>query len=594
MSTIRRSFWLIGPERRRKFLLVGLLGLLMSGLEAVAAVMVFVLLGLVLQPGEIPEFPILGKVDQYFPQASYEQLVIWFAAAFGTFYVLRASLFIAQQYVLARVSENTGALLAHTLLDGYLSMPYAFHLDRNSAEVMRNAYDSVQQVVNLVLKPVATLFAELILIVALIAVLVVASPVATALAVILLSLSLLITFAFVQPRLKRLGVRRQQAAHSAIKHIQQGLGALRDIKILGRERSFSNSFKRARSGMARVEYRRALLISVPRVSIETIFLAFVVLVLVWSVTQDSVETVLPTLGLFAYAGMRLQPSVQRVASSLNSLRFAQAAVDELSADFRALQSSVAVRDREETDPDPLPFEDEIGFDGVTFKYREDLVPAISEVNLTIRRGESVGIAGRTGGGKTTFLDLLCGLLSPSEGKITVDGFSIADRTRAWQRNIGVVHQSSFLIDDTVRSNVAFGLPEQEIDDESLWLALEMAEISDFVKTLPEGGLTLVGERGIKLSGGQRQRIALARALYRRPNLLVLDEGTSALDNTTEAKVMSNLSALPGKATVVIVAHRLTTIMRCDRIVFFEDGRITGIGDFEDLRRSNPNFRTMAT
>lgn len=593
IGTIRRAFALMGSGRRRKFAVVALLALAVSGLEAAAALLVLLLLRLLLNPGEVPELPVVGDLRGFFPEASYEQLIIGFAVLFAIFFLVRAIAFLAQQYAVSRVAENTGVLLAHRLLDGYLSMPYDFHLRRNSAELIRNAYDNVQELVRSIYEPVAILVAETALILVMLVILIIVSPTATLLVAAILGVTVLVTFAVVQPSLKRFGAQRQSAASAAMRHLQQGLGALRDIKVLGRERLFSSSFRRARSEMAHAQYWRAALAYTPRVSIETAFLVFVLLLLVLAVVQDSMEGVLSTLGLFAYAGLRIQPSLQKVANALNNVRFAQAAVDDLSSDMELLDVSLAERDEIDQDPTPLPFQDAIQFEDVAFRYQTDGEPALERIDLTISRGESIGVAGHTGGGKTTLLDLLCGLLLPSEGRITVDGIDIANSVRAWQRNIGVVHQTSFLLDDTVRRNVAFGVPDDEINMTSVRRALAAAEVDDFVDRLSDGLDTLVGERGVRLSGGQRQRITLARALYREPKLLVLDEGTSALDNATEARVIANLAGLSGQLTLVMVAHRLSTIMRCDRIVFVEDGRISGIGTFEELKRDNPTFRALA-
>lgn len=593
LQVLRRAFSLVGPARRRKFGLVGVLAVVVSGLEAAAAILILFLLNLVLNPGEIPSLPVFGDPRAVLGSVTYENLVVGFGIVFAVFFLLRGAAFLLQQYAVARLSENTGVLLAHELVDGYLSMPYEFHLGRNSAELIRNAYDNVQQVVQLVFKPLAMLFAESVLVLALLTVLLVTSPLATVGAAVLLTLTIATAFAFVQPRLKRLGHQRQVGARGAIQHIQQGLGGLRDIKIAGRERAFSASFRRARAEMAIAGYWKAALAQVPRVTIEIVFLGFVLTVLVVAVTKDAVEEVLSTLGLFAYAGLRMQPSLQKIARSLNDLRYAEAPVTELADDLALLQSSIRERDRGDKHVAPLQFREEIRFEDVSFRYPGAARLALDGVDLRIPCGTSLGIAGKTGDGKSTLLDLLCGLLLPTEGRVTVDGVDVALHTRAWQRNIGVVHQSSFLIDDTLRRNVTFGIPDKEIDEEAVRFAIEMVELAELVEGLPDGLDTVVGERGVRLSGGQRQRVTLARAIYRRPRLLVLDEGTSALDNTTERRILANLIRLGADVTLVMVAHRLTSVMHCDRIVFLDAGRVSGIGTYEELRRENAAFRAMA-
>lgn len=594
VETLRKALALIGPDRRRRFGLVALLALLVSGLEAISALLVLALMKFVLEPGVIPELPLIGDPRGVLPVESYQSLVLAFSAVFGAFFLLRGGVFLFQQYALSRVTENTGVLLADRLVDGYLSMPYEFHLTRNSAELIRNAYDNVQQLVRGVFMPMAQLFAEAVLVIVMLGVLLVASPVATVTVALLMALTVGLTFMSVQPRLKRLGEQRHQGARSSLQHLQQGLGGLRDIKILHREHSFTQSFVRARRQMAQAQYWRAALRYVPRVSIETVFLLFVLGALAIATLQESTESILSTLGLFAYAGLRVQPSLQKIANGLNDLRYSEAPVNELSRDLGMLDAHLEERDRTDEDLTPLPFEESVRFDDVSFRYAGADEDALRDIDLEIRRGESIGIAGATGGGKTTLVDLFCGLLLPTEGRITVDGVDLSVHNRAWQRNIGVVHQSSFLTDDTLRRNVAFGSDEEDVDDEGVLQALERAELGGLVDTLPDGLDTMVGERGVRLSGGQRQRVTLARALYRRPSVLVLDEGTAALDNNTEARVMENLQELRGEVTILMVAHRLSTIRRCDRILFLDEGRLAGCGTYEELKATNASFRAMAT
>lgn len=589
-GTLGKAFSLIDGDRRRRFAIIGVFAVIVSGLEAISAVLILVLMRLVLEPGDLPPLPLLGDVEDLFGGISYEEAVVGFAVTFGVFYAFRSIAFLAQSYAVARVAENTGALLAKRLVAGYLSMPYSFHLRRNSAELIRNAYDNVQQVQNAVFAQFGAVLAEIVMVLVLLAVLLIASPMATFVVVVLMVIAFSLVMVVVQPRLKRLGRERNAAAKSAIQHMQQGLGGVRDVKILGREREFAESFTRARLRMARPQYLRSTLLSVPRIVIEASFLGFILIVLVVAVIRDQATEILATLGLFAYAGLRLQPSVQSIARALNSIRFAEAAVDDLGADLRMLgdwgpRETSAVR--------RSPFAASIAFDDVSFSYGDE-VQALSNVTCTLSAGQSIGISGASGGGKTTFVDILCGLLDPTHGRLLVDGRDVAGRIRAWQQNIGAVHQSSFLIDDTLRGNIAFGVPDGEVDDARVKEAVRLAELDEVVAHLPEGLATYVGERGVRLSGGQRQRVTIARAVYRNPGLLVLDEGTSALDNATEAKVIDNLQELRGNTTLVMIAHRLSTIRNCDRILYFEGGRIAADGTYDELLSSCDGFRSLVT
>lgn len=593
--TLQEALQLIGPERRRNFGFVGLLAVLVSALEVIAALMVFVLMQLILEPGQAPDVPVVGDLTRFLPRSSFEELTLWFSAVFGIFMIIRSVAFLVQQYALGRVAEHAGLVLADRLFQGYLSMPYQFHLRRNSAELIRNSYDNVGQVVGSVFNPLATLFAEVVLVVAMLAALLVASPSATATAAVFMLLTVAVTFAVVQPRLTQLGRLRQDAASSALQHLQQGLGGLRDVKILGREETFAASFRDARADMARAEYLRGMFAYVPRVSIETAFIALVLGAIVIAATRGQLDDVLATVGIFAYAGLRIQPSLQKISISLNNLRYAEAAVADLRQDLEQLDASVQERLAATGSSQPeLTFDHAIRFVDVNFRYSGANSETLSDINLLIPKGSSVGICGSTGSGKTTLVDLLCGLLEPTQGVVMVDGHALIDNPRSWHRRLGVVHQSSFLVDDTLARNIAFGVPQDKIDHQALLVALEVACLEELVAGLPDGLDTAVGERGVRLSGGQRQRIALARAVYRRPDLVVLDEGTSALDNTTESSVVSRLARLDPGVTLVMVAHRLSTIRRCDQIIFLEAGRISGVGAYESLLETSPAFRAMAT
>lgn len=599
-QTLRRASQLLNPRQRRSFVLVGALALAVSVLEALAAVLVLVLLKLVVEPEGILVLPVVGDLARFFPNVPRADLVAGFGIVFAAFFVLRAGVFLGQQYAMSRVSQTTGTEISHRLLHAYLHAPYQFHLRRNSAESMRNVYENVQRLVGSTFVPIATIFAESFMVGLMLVVLLIADPVSTLFAAAVLGLAVVVVLLIVQPRLKQLGRTRQIASRDAIQHVQQGLQGIRDIKVAGCEDAFSLVFRRARSKLARTEYVRATLSYVPRVVIESSFLLFIVGVLVLNLYADAGGGLISTLGLFAYAGMRMQPSLQKIANNLNNIRFGQAVVDELFDDFAELgvTGAAGLVVPEPSAPDdvvPLSFVEELRLDSVGFTYASGTRQVLSGLSLSIRPGESVGVAGHTGCGKSTLLDLVCGLIEPTSGRITVDGVDIGRDSRAWHRTIGVVHQQSFLTDDTVRRNIALGVPDDEVDDETLQQAVDASALAPVIAELEHGVDTHLGERGIRLSGGQRQRVALARALYRRPRLLMLDEATSALDNATEHQIIANIEGFgDGGMAVIAVAHRMRTIMSCDRVVFLSDGRLAGTGTFDELRDSNAEFAAMST
>jgi ATP-binding cassette, subfamily B, bacterial PglK len=342
--------------------------------------------------------------------------------------------------------------------------------------------------------------------------------------------------------------------------------------------------------LARANYRRGLWSQLPSTLIELSLLAFILIFFTSSVILEiGTEATLPILGLFAYAALRLLPSLQKIVKGLNDLRYSAAPLEDLVEDLEATTAHMG----SSTEIEALRFQDEITFEGVDFTYEGAASPSLRGVDLRVSSGELIGICGPTGGGKTTFVDLMTGLLHPTAGRIMVDGQDLRTQWRAWQLNLGVVPQMGFLIDDSLRRNIALGVPDDEVDNEALKEAIDLAQLAAFVDALPEGLDTQVGERGVRISGGQRQRIAIARALYRRPSVLVFDEGTSALDTATEAELMSAVRALRGRHTIVLVAHRLSTVRASDRVVFIDHGAIAGVGSFDTLARENDRFRALA-
>ena len=339
--------------------------------------------------------------------------------------------------------------------------------------------------------------------------------------------------------------------------------------------------------MARARYLQAAAKEAPRVVLETCLVLFILGFLgVSLLLQGGALAALPTLGLFGYAAVRLQPSLNDVLVALNSLKFAGAGIDALYDDLELVSAAPA---RDEV-VQARPLRHSLVLEGVSARYPAAHRDALTDVDLTVRAGEFIGVVGATGGGKSTLVDLMLGLMEPAAGQVLVDGVDIAAGAAGWQASLGVVHQQIFLADDTLRHNVALGVEADTIDEDLVVEAVRLAQLTEFVTDLPEGLNTVVGERGVKLSGGQRQRLAIARALYRRPSVIFFDEGTSALDRETETQLMAGLSALRGERTIIAVAHRLSTVRDCDRVVLVEDGRVRDVAPFEELAARHARLR----
>lgn len=581
----------MGRESRRRWWLLLVLAVAVSLMEVVAAAMIYLLLTLVADPSGEMSLPVIGDVRELAGDIDEQALLLWLIGIMIAFFAVRAVALITAEYVQSRVINNAAARLSSKLVRGYISLPYAFHLQHNSAELIRNGHQVPLELSSSAFAPLIRISAEAILVLGILALLVVVSPLGTAMAVVVVGGTTAVLLFFVQPRLKRFGLTAHAMHKETLAALQQSLDGVREIKVLGREDSFSNVYRRSRHRLARMLYVRTALYQLPPVAMETALIGFILIFFAVTLAMGSDgQDALSVLGLFAYAGLRLQPSLRTITGGLNSLKFAAAPTADVYRDLRLIEQHAA----QPSSREPFPFDRELHVEGMSFRYEGTDCDALVDIDLVINRGEQIGICGPTGGGKSTLVDLIIGLLTPTEGRVLVDGRDISSNTRGWQQNLGMVPQMVFLTDDTLTHNIALGVPDAEIDEAALREALHLAQLDEFVSSLPMGLDTVVGEHGVRVSGGQRQRIAIARALYNRPEVLILDEGTSALDNMTEQELMTALRNLRGAHTVLLVAHRLSTIQDSDRVVFVEHGRIAGVDTFERLRATNASFREMAT
>lgn len=586
---MRKTARLVGPGRWGRWVVLVLLALVVSGFEAVGAVAIYALMALLTSPDQPLNLPVIGDLNRILPDIEQDRLITVVAIALGIFFVLRSVVIIGNAYLQNRIVFNAGARLSVRLLDGYLSMPYQFHLQRNSAELIRNAFDSVQVLVKEVLAPLARVISESLVILGLVAVLAVTAPTASLLALAVIVPSVAILLGLVHPRLKRMGAVSQEMSSKSLQSLAQSLEGVRDITILGRRDAFKREFARQRRAHARANARRNGAREIPRAALETLLFLFILafFAITETATGGSPAT-LPVIGLFAYAALRLKPPLGHVMSGLNSVRFADAAIDQLYEDLVTIEQG----GRATSDVEPMTFTQQIHVKNLSFAYQGSETTVLRGIDFTIPRGSFVGIVGPTGGGKSTLIDLLLGLLEPTTGQVLVDGVDMHLEPTAWQRHVGMVPQSVFLVDATLRHNICLGLADSEIDDDQLREAIRLAQLEGFVASLPNGWNTWVGERGVRISGGQRQRVAIARALYRQPAVLIFDEGTSALDSLTEAELIKELDQLRGGRTIITVAHRLSTVRSCDLILLLEDGEITDRGTYDYLIERNQRFRAM--
>ena len=458
------------------------------------------------------------------------------------------------------------ASISQRLFSTYLLQPYIFHLQRNSATLINNATQEINLFTFGAILTGMGLLTESLVILGLVFLLLLAEPIGALVVAIILGGAGLSFYKFTKNKVASWGIARQKHDGLRLQHLQQGLGGAKDVKLLGREEDFLVQFKNHSEQSAHSGQRNTALAQLPRLWIELLAVIGLASIVIIMIEQGkSIDAIAPTLGLFTAAAFRLMPSVSRILGNIQSIRYGLATTNtlcsELKLNYSAPNASPAIF---------APWQ-EIALRDVCFTYPNAPTPTLNHLSLAIKRGETIGFVGPSGSGKSTLVDVFLGLLTPSAGTIFLGGSDIQKNLRGWQNQIGYVPQSIYLTDDSLRRNVAFGLSDNKIDNAAVARAIRSAQLEEFVGTLPAGLETVVGERGIRLSGGQRQRIGIARALYHDPSVLVLDEATSALDTATEQGVMEAITALHGTKTILIVAHRLSTVKHCDCVYRLEAG-----------------------
>jgi ATP-binding cassette subfamily C protein len=599
MEILRTFFDLLTPrERRNLYLLFGAV-LVMAGLEVVSVGSILPFLQVAADPASVHENAYLSWTFETFGFADTNSFLIALGLTAFAALVLSNIFIVLTTWALYRYVWGRNHSLSRRLLRSYLHRPYEYFLTRNSAELGKNVLEEVKEVTATMLYPALRGGAKAVVALFIIGFLFVVDPVVAGILAVVLGGAYAAVHFTVRAWLDRAGAERVTANTARYKLVDEAFGGIKQVKLRGSEESLLGQFDPPSKRYARLQSHARIIRKTPRYVLEAVAFGGIILIAVYLiVVQDTIRQVIPMLGLYAFAGHRLMPALQKAFSGIASARFNSAALEALHRDLqqRPEEKAEASSDerRDPTAP-PLPLDDRLVLDGVTFAYPGAEAPAIEDLSLEIPSHTTVGFVGKTGSGKTTTVDLILGLLRPQTGIIAVDGTPLRENTvRRWQQNIGYVPQQTFLSDDPIARNIAFGVPEAEIDMEAVREAARRAHIYEFVmRELPNRWETIVGERGVKLSGGQRQRVSIARALYHRPSVLVFDEATSALDQATEASVMQAIYELDDNHTILVIAHRLSTVEKADNIIMLEQGRKVGEGTYDQLAHEHAKFREMA-
>ena len=588
--------WLPARDRWRWFVLVPVAGLA-ALIEAAGALAVFGLLRLVVDPEQVRTAPVVSRLWTMWPSEP-RSLVALLALGVGLFYVLRAIFLSWAEWLRQGVVYRSSAIAAERLLARYLASDYLFHAKRRSASLIEPMTRASDIAYELLAGSAINILAEAVIILALAAVLIVSAPPITLVTVAIVLALVIVPIVMTRRSWERIGESERQLYQRQLHLLQQSLGAIKDVKVTGRQPFFEERFRFIKRDLGATKQRRAWAASLARLGVEaTLILSM--LIVVFLVMRQSVSGGDPVsvLALFAYTGFRVVPSANRIMLNVGYMREAHPWVRNMDDDMRQLRVPIA----RSYDHDRPMLQQTLACEDVSFGYEGGPPLALDRVSFEIKRGESVGIVGPTGAGKSTLVDVLLGLLPPTTGRVAIDGEPLEGRERAWQRQIGYVSQNIYLLDDSLRRNIAFGIPDNAIDEAKLSAAVTQARLDEVVAGLPSRLETVVGENGVRLSGGQRQRVAIARALYHDPAVLFFDEATAALDTQTEREVTEAIAHLRqgfggqanvhGSRTVIAIAHRLSTVKHCDRLIYLRDGRVAGVGTYQELM-SDPLFRQL--
>lgn len=560
-------------------------------LIGVGTVPVFV--SAVIDADRILNYPVVGEFLTSINITTPQELAVFGAFALITIYLFKNLFMLFYSYMNGKFMLNRVLFLQNRIFRAYMNSPYTFYISRNSSELLRNINSEVTKIVNGTLQPALLISLNVITTVVVVAGLVVVEPLITGLGIIFFG-----GFAFLFLRLTKNAISRygsESLAHrkSMTKAILEGLQGFKDAKVLKREGYFLSEYNHHANKHKVYDIKNMILNTLPRQIIEMLALSGILFIAVVMVLQGrEVSTIVPMIALFGAAVMKLKPSINSIIGDVNRLRYNIYSVEAVYEDLTYLEE----RYEQETSPrlgEKLRLNHEIRLKNLDYAYPDQSQPAIKNINITIPKNRAVAFVGPSGVGKTTLVDVILGLLVPQTGTITVDGQNVFSNLDAWQRNIGYIPQFINLLDDTIRRNICFGIPEDEVDEEMLQTAIEIAQLKDFLSTLDDGVETVVGERGVRLSGGQRQRIGIARALYNNPQVLVMDEATSALDNITERVLIKAIERLRGDRTIIMIAHRLTTVKNCDTIYMMKDGEVIADGTYDDLLVNSKEFREMS-
>ncbi len=590
MQIIKKLLYLLSPkERKNVFLLMGMISL-MALLEMIGVASIMPFISVLINPEIIETNSTLKKIFEISINIGVKtEQQFLFILGICVFMLLVISIIFKAltSYLQLRFTNMREYTIGKRLVEGYLHQPYIWFLSRHSADIGKSILSEVGFIIGHGLTPMMELAAKSFVAIAFIILLVLIDPNIALIAGLTVGSAYLVIYKFTRHFLNRIGAERVTANELRFTAVSEAFGASKEVKLGGLEESFIKRFAKPAQTYARHVSSSAVISQIPRFALEAIVFGGMLLVILYLMTQrGSFVDALPIMALYAFAGYRLMPALQGIYVAITQLRFIGPALETLYNDLKSLKPYTASNKKA-----LITLNKNIILKNIHFDYPNASRTALKNICLNIDANTTVGLVGTTGSGKTTTVDIILGLLEAKRGTLEIDGRVIDEKNRRdWQRSIGYVPQNIYLSDDTVSANIAFGVEHKDIDQKAVVRASKIANLHEFVTNeLPLQYQTTIGERGARLSGGQRQRIGIARALYHNPRVLILDEATSALDNLTEKAVMEEVYNLSNDITIILIAHRLSTVKKCDKIFILENGEVQNTGTFEELLKINKNF-----
>lgn len=594
-SYFSKFLYLFNRKEKLQILAIFLLMLAGALLETFVVGIFYPFISILKKPEIIQDYKVLRWIYYTIGVGSSREFLIWTAVGLIIIYLLKNTYLVLLTYTQFKFMFNKQIAFSHRLFNFYLHQPYTFYLQRNTAEILQKINVVVPLMFSGFMLPAMMLVVEIITTIFILCLLILLKPLPSILAIGMLGTATFVFYQITRKKTGEFGKLRQHHSEQMMQWVNQGLGGIKEIKILGREAFFASTYDKNCKVYARAERFINMINQLQRPFLETIcIMSMLLITLLMIITQNkNLETIIPTLSLFTMAAFRIIPSLGRIFTAATAIRYNSYSFDTIYNDLIIFDKHI-VSTKSEVIKQwlDISFDKTIELRDVCYQYPNAKKPSLNGVSLTISKHCSIGFVGPTGAGKTTIVDIIVGLLEPTHGEVQVDGKNIKNDLSSWQRQIGYIPQNVYLSDDTIRRNIAFGLHDEQIDEDQIWSALESAQLKVFIDSLSDKLDTFVGERGIRLSGGQRQRIGIARALYRNPEILVMDEGTASLDNETEWEIMEAVKRLSGEKTVIIIAHRLSTVKNCDRLYFIKDGKVIDQGTYNELLDKSLEFKSM--